>query len=158
MEVTIAAPMSGIAPPLAIYRTRTSAAHPLGVLLVEDNPEGADLIQAYLAGDPDHGYHVEWMSNLRDAMFRLEQSGIDVVLLDLGLPELSGHKSYRATEGMTNGWIPIVILTADDRPISRDLTMAAGAADYLIKQHSTGQQIREALHNAVLKSNSKRGN
>ena len=54
-------------------------------------------------------------SNLLEAMYRLEQTGIDVVLLDLGMPELNGYKSYRAIESVAGRPLPVVILTADDR-------------------------------------------
>jgi CheY-like chemotaxis protein len=132
----------------------TSAKHALRVLLVEDNQEEAELIQVYLTAGrlteergPD--FEIEWMSNLLDGMFRLQHAGIDVVLLDLGMPELTGHQSYRAIEGMTQGAIPIVILTADDRESTREMTMQFGAANYLLKQQSSPTLLRKALREAV---------
>jgi DNA-binding response OmpR family regulator len=127
-----------------------SLAAPLRVLLVEDSAEAAHMIRAYLTQNQDDLFDVEWMPNLLDAMFRLQHPGIDAVLLDLGLPELKGYKSFRAIDGMTEGKIPIVILTADDRPVSRDLTLASGAAGYLIKQQTSAAQLRQTLRYATV--------
>ncbi len=125
------------------------------MLLVEDNDEAAELIKRFLADEPQEQFDVESFANLIDAMFRLQHPGVDVVLLDLGLPELNGYKTFRAIDGMTDGEIPIVIFTADDRPMSRDLTMSFGAAAYLIKQHTTAIELRQALHEAVARFRSR---
>ena len=134
----------------AVHRY-TAAPAPLHLLMVEDNHEAAELIKHYLAAEPKEPFEVESFDNLIKAMFRLQHPGVDAVLLDLGLPELSGYKTFRAIDGMTNGKIPIVIFTADDRPVSRDLTMSFGAAGYLIKQHTTAVELRQALHEAVVR-------
>ena len=59
-----------------------AAIGPLRVLLVEDNPEAAQLVQVLLAGQEGEEYCVEWTPNLLQAMTRLAQPGIEVVLLD----------------------------------------------------------------------------
>jgi CheY-like chemotaxis protein len=73
-----------------------------------------------------------------------------VILLDLGLPELSGYKSYRAVEATVEGKVPIVILTSDERNLSKELTMGFGAADYLLKSANSPSQLRQALLNAIV--------
>jgi DNA-binding response OmpR family regulator len=75
----------------------------------------ADLVRNYLTEHREDRFHIEWIPDLLDAMFRLLHGGVDVVLLDLGLPETDGDKSSRGIHGMTEGKIPIVILTSDDR-------------------------------------------
>jgi DNA-binding NarL/FixJ family response regulator len=82
-------------------------------------------------------------------MTRLCEPGIEVVLLDLGLPELHGYRSFRAIEAVAGSMIPIVILTADESGMSRDLTVEFGASAYLVKDRSTTHQIRQALASAV---------
>jgi CheY-like chemotaxis protein len=64
------------------------------VLLVEDDPADARLIQAALAATGgsstgDNTLHVEWVMRLDDALERLDREGIEMILLDLMLPD--GH-------------------------------------------------------------------
>ncbi len=144
--------MSEIAPPTAMMKTATTTGRPIQVLLVEDETEAAELVLIRLAGDGREHFRVEWIANLRDAMDRLNEPGIDVVLLDLGMPELSGYKSFRAVRASAGYKLPIVVLTSDDRSISRDLVMQEGAAEYLLKNASSTARLRLALHTAVARA------
>lgn len=72
------------------------AREPLRVLLIEDEADAADLVQVYLTEQRENRFQIEWIPDLLDAMFRLQYGGVDVVLLDLGLPERDGDKSFRA--------------------------------------------------------------
>jgi len=138
-----------IAPPAATLGKATSVDCPIRVLLVEDNVDAAALVQNYLRDEAD-SFHMEWTPNVRDAMSRLAHPGVDVVLLDLGLPELSGYRSYRAIQAATTRYKPpVVIFTADDSILSRALTLEFGAAAYLLKSESTPSELRSALRHAV---------
>jgi DNA-binding response OmpR family regulator len=137
-------------PPAVTQQTATGVARPIQVLLIEDEEEAAELVQIRLTEQENEQFRVEWSPNLREAMDRLQQPGIDVILLDLGMPELSGYKSYRAVRASAGRKVPIVIWTADDRSVSRDLTLGFGAADYLVKQQSSPARLRQALRNAVM--------
>jgi CheY-like chemotaxis protein len=82
----------------AIHPSRSSATitlldQPIRVLQVEDDPEATALVRLYLETEGDR-FRVTSKSTLRDAMELLAAPEADVILLDLGLPELSGHKSY----------------------------------------------------------------
>jgi len=72
-------------------------ARPIQVLLVEDDPDAAELVRMTLEDCVDP-FRVEWCRGLIEALRRLLEPGIDVILLDLGLPELRGHRSYCAIE------------------------------------------------------------
>ena len=147
-EQLLANPIPFFAPPELGPSTATAA--PIRVLLVEDDSEAADLVSASLGGDSGDEFDLEWAPSLAEAVIRLSQPGVDVVLLDLGLPELAGYKSYRVIESATGRKIPVVILTADERSVSKDLTLGFGAADYLLKQEASPHQLRCALRLAVL--------
>jgi DNA-binding response OmpR family regulator len=134
----------------AALPTATAVGWPIQVLLVEDNTEAAQLVRIYLTEDGATPFRLEWAPTLLDAMTRLAHPGIEVVLLDLGLPELTGYRSYRAIEAAAYK-APVVIYTADDSSVSRDLTLGFGAADYLLKGESSSAEIRKALRNAVLR-------
>ena len=145
MELSNAAPCSSSIVLPTAPDTETALDWPVQVLLVEDSPEAAWLVQANLADPAGPQFQVEWAQTLFQGMKRLTQSGIDVVLLDLGLPELDGYRSFRAIESATNRKVPVVILTADDRFLSKDLTLGFGASDYLIKDRVSPFQLRESL-------------
>jgi two-component system chemotaxis family response regulator WspR len=132
-----------------ITQTATAVDRPIQVLLVEDDPESAELIEIGLSDCDEHRFRIEWSPNLLHAMTRLCEPGIEVVVLDLGLPELHGYKSFRAIESVASKSLPIVILTSDESPLSKDLTLGFGASDYLVKDRSTPDDLRHALLEAV---------
>lgn len=149
MELTCAAPCPLQVALPTVPRTQTAVDWPIQVLLVEDNTEAAWLVQVCLTAKGSEQFRVEWSQNLEDAMTRLAQPGIDVVLLDLGLPELNGYRSFRAIDAATGGKLPVVILTSDDRGVSKDLTVGFGASDYLIKDKISPVQLRQSLLEAI---------
>jgi two-component system catabolic regulation response regulator CreB len=130
-------------------RKVVAAGAPISVLLVEDDPEAADLVRLNLTGDRNDPFSVEWSENLAEAVGRLSRPGIDVVLLDLGLPEMSGYRSCRVIESACDSKLPVVILTGDDRPVSRNLTVGLGVSDYLLKYEASPAQLKQSLRNAV---------
>ncbi len=142
-------PLTAILPAMASRRAGTLNRELLRVLLVEDNAEAAELVKVSLTGDRDDAFQVNWVSSLLDGMFRLQHPGIDAVLLDLGMPELDGYESFHAIDVMVHNTVPIVILTADERAATRDRTLEFGAAEYLLKQHSSPTQLRQSIRNAV---------
>jgi DNA-binding response OmpR family regulator len=149
MELSSPAPcLSQIALPVA-PRTQTTLDWPVQVLLVEDSKEAAWLVQACLKEEERDQFRVEWTQTVLEAMTRLALPGIEVVLLDLGLPELSGYRSFRAIDAAASGKVPVVILTSDDRAVSRDLTVGFGASDYLIKNRISPAQLRQSLLSAI---------
>ena len=63
---------------------------PMKILLIEDNPGDARLIREMLADAGGQDFAIEWVSRLADGLERLDRGGIDLVLLDLGLPDSQG--------------------------------------------------------------------
>jgi two-component system OmpR family response regulator/two-component system response regulator QseB len=99
------------------------------ILLVEDDRMLGDGISAGLA---QAGFAVDWVTDGREAELALATAAYDAVVLDLGLPRLSGMdvlKRARA-RGKT---LPILILTARDAVADRVAGLDAGADDYLVK-------------------------
>jgi DNA-binding response OmpR family regulator len=149
METSFAAPCSSTVFLPAAPTTQTALAWPIQVLLVEDSPEAAWLVQATLQERQGEQFQVEWAETLYQGMKRLAVPGIEVVLLDLGLPELDGYRSFRAIQSAMGRKVPVVILTSDDRVLSKDLTLGYGAYDYLIKDRVSPFQLRASLSNAI---------
>jgi DNA-binding response OmpR family regulator len=99
------------------------------ILLVEDDTLLGDGVRAGLAQD---GYAVDWVQDGKAALTALEAERYDLVLLDLGLPRLTGLEVLRALRGRGNA-VPVLILTARDRVADRVAGLDAGADDYLVK-------------------------
>lgn len=99
------------------------------ILLVEDNHSLAEGLMPQLR---TAGYAVDYCDNGRDAQFQGESEPYKLIILDLGLPDLSGMKvlEYWRTQGVK---IPILILTARDRWEDKVKGLQAGADDYLTK-------------------------
>jgi len=119
------------------------------VLLVEDSAEAAWLVEDCLQGTAGEEFRVEWAQTLLQGMNRLREPGIELILLDLGLPELNGYKSFRAIDAAADCKLPIVILTSDNRHVSKDLTLGLGASDYLLKDRISPAQLRATMINAI---------
>ena len=102
---------------------------PHSVLVVEDDPALRDAMVRALRQD---GYDVTSADGGRDALSQLETVEPDVVLLDLGLPQLDGLSVCRRlrTAGRR---VPVLVVTARDAVSDRVSGLDAGADDYLVK-------------------------
>ncbi len=121
---------------------------PLRLLLIEDEPDHAALIRRHLAGANDSQVTMEWVDRLAAGLARLEQGGIDAVLLDLRLPDSDTPQTLpRVVSQMPH--VPIVVLTAFD---DMDLAMQEarqGAQDYLVKSEITGALLLRSVRYAM---------
>ena len=111
------------------------------VLLVEDDRFVADSLRRGLAR---YGYHVTWVATGRDA---LAAPVTDLVLLDLGLPDIDGLDVCR--ELRARGDVPIVILSGRGSETEKVVGLELGADDYLVKPFLTRELI--ARMRAVLR-------
>jgi two-component system OmpR family response regulator len=106
------------------------------ILVVDDEPKIAALARDYL----EHaGYAVVVASNGRAALDAVGRSHPDLVVLDLGLPELDGLDVTR--EIRHDSTLPIVMLTARDDEIDKLLGLELGADDYLTKPFSPRELV-----------------
>lgn len=105
---------------------------PLNVLLVEDNPGDARLIVEMLRDGGGDRYRLQHVDRLATALERLSQGGIDVLLLDLSLPDSQGFETFTRVHAHAPD-VPVVVLTGlDDEETSRR-AVQEGAQDYLPK-------------------------
>jgi two-component system OmpR family response regulator/two-component system response regulator QseB len=105
------------------------------VLVVEDDAVLGDAIQAGLR---QSGYAVDWMKDGVSADQALGTETYAAVVLDLGLPRLSGLEVLRRLRGR-GAQIPVLILTARDTVNDRITGLDAGADDYLLKPFDMGE-------------------
>lgn len=105
------------------------------VLLVEDDALLGDAIQA---GLKQSGYAVDWLRDGVSADQALGTESYAAVVLDLGLPRLSGLEVLRRLRGR-GAPLPVLILTARDTVNDRIGGLDAGADDYLLKPFDMGE-------------------
>lgn len=120
------------------------------VLLVEDNPADADLVEELLeqASEGAERYSLVRSARLSDAIEKLRSQPIDVVLLDLRLPDGAGVSSVHAIRAV-NQQIPIVVLTGTDDEQLATSCISAGAQDYLCKGDIKPIPLRRSLGYAI---------
>lgn len=102
------------------------------VLLVEDNPQDAELIRRMLEKGDDPEFAVVHAAVLRDAIARLRSEHFDIILLDLGLPDSKGLDGIMRInhEGIET---PVIVLTGQTDEELALKTIAMGSQDYLVK-------------------------
>ncbi len=121
---------------------------PIKVLLVEDNPEDVFLLERTLQKARGTQFEMESVESLKKALSRLEQGGIDVILLDLSLTDSKGLETFCAMQAEVPE-IPIIVLSGlDDETIALN-AVHAGAQDYLVKGRVDSQLITRAMIYAI---------
>jgi Flp pilus assembly CpaE family ATPase len=128
----------------------------LEVLLIEDSPEYAQLVQRWLSSKGDVRFVLNWTDSLMAGLNRLAQGRMDVILLDLGLPDSDGLETFTTTRAHAPG-VPIILLSsADSEPLALGM-VREGAEDYLVKSSCSGDLLTKAIQYAVLRHGSRGG-
>lgn len=123
---------------------------PVSVLLVEDNPADARLVELLLDEAEPGGFEVTRCGMLGDALALLEREepGFEVVLLDLSLPDSGGMETLSRTRASAR-WTPIVVMSGrDDEEVALQ-ALQSGAEDYLIKGRGDGEVVARAIRYAI---------
>ena len=107
------------------------------ILVVEDNPDLADLVALHLR---DLGFRVEIVHDGAAGLKRARTDGFDLIILDLMLPEIEGLEVCRRLRSESR-YTPILMLTAKSSEVDRVVGLEVGADDYLTKPFS----LRELL-------------
>jgi signal transduction histidine kinase len=118
------------------------------ILLVEDNPGDARLIQESLSeakGDP---FELETVGRLASGVERLRGGDIDAVLLDLSLPDSHGVETFAAAKSVAAG-VPIIILTGQGDDLLAVKMVQEGAQDFLAKIDASGNNLSRAIRYAI---------
>ena len=120
----------------------------LSILLVEDSPSDAVLLQESLSQHEVGGFQFTHAETWAEAAARLQQQSFDVLLLDLSLPDSTGRDTFvRARAAAPQ--LPIVVLTSvADEAVGLE-AVRLGIQDYLIKGQAYGRQTARAIHYAI---------
>jgi len=118
------------------------------ILLIEDNPGDSRLTQELLNDADNFNFQLTIVENLIDGLQSIEESEIDIVLLDLSLPDSSGHQTIIRTRQKTTN-IPIIVLTGlKDETFARQVVQA-GAQDYIIKDQIERNSLVRSIYHAL---------
>ena len=122
----------------------------ISVLLVEDNPIHARLLQGLLSDRSDPAFAVEAVDHLEAGIQRLSIDSFDAVLLDLVLPDSQEMATFeRVKEAAPD--MPVLVLTGlDDEGLAEE-AVAAGAREYLVKTQIDGESLARSLQAAISK-------
>ena len=101
------------------------------ILVVDDNSDNVDLLTQYLTG---LGYDVVPAYDGAEALITADKENVDLILLDVMLPQMSGFEVCRRFKAQTaTNFIPVVLVTVRDDTRSKLEGFAAGADDYITK-------------------------
>jgi PAS domain S-box-containing protein len=120
----------------------------INVLLIEDNPGDVRLIRELLVKTDQTSFHLECVTRLSEGLARLSRDGIDVVLLDLSLPDSRGFQTFATVQDQASR-VPIIVLTALDDEALATRAMRDGAQDYLLKGHVDTNMLVRAIRYAI---------
>ena len=121
------------------------------ILVIDDEPQIRRLLKVALTA---HGYDVDEGKTGQEGINRAAIFKPDLILLDLGLPDIDG----KVVVGAIREWskVPILILTARDQENEKIEALDAGADDYVTKPFSMGEllaRLRVALRHAIIVEN-----
>ena len=117
------------------------------ILLIEDEAPIHRFLGASL---PAHGFRLLGAETGKDGLARAADHNPDVILLDLGLPDVDGLEVTRRLREWST--VPIIVLSARGQEGDKIAALDAGADDYLTKPFSTGEllaRIRVAMRHAA---------
>ncbi len=124
------------------------SAAPLRILVIDDEPPIRKLLRVGLSA---HGYQIVEASNGKMALDRLSEQAPDLVILDLGLPDMEGHELLR-TMRARNDSVPIVVLSSRDDETGKVQALDSGADDYVTKPFGMDEllaRMRAALRHQL---------
>jgi phosphoserine phosphatase RsbU/P len=120
----------------------------LRVLLVEDNAGDARLLREMFTTERPGSIELTHLMRMSEALPHLAKGGVDIVLLDMGLPDGHGLDTVRRARAVAPD-VPLIVLTGlDDEALAAE-AMKEGAQDYLIKGQIENRALPRALRHAI---------
>jgi two-component system, cell cycle response regulator len=121
---------------------------PIGILLIEDNRDDAELLEATLAEAKSFKSVCDVQGTLSQGIERLSRGGIQIVLLDLGLPDSLGFGTFEQIYAH-HPEIPIIILSGLSDEDLAIKTVQEGAQDYLVKGDFDSNLLARSIRYAI---------
>lgn len=118
------------------------------VLLVEDNPDDAELLRRSLRQIRNTVITVQWSPSLSAALENLASETFDVVVTDLGLPESRGIESFLKIHAQYPN-VPVIVLTGLSDENLAVKAVRSGAQDYLVKGETNSASLLKAIRYSI---------
>ncbi|RPJ79177.1 MAG: PAS domain S-box protein [Alphaproteobacteria bacterium] len=118
------------------------------ILLIEDNPGDAYLIEEQLEEFANFSYEFKIIETLNEALSVLKEQTFDVILLDLGLPDSDGISTFLRIY-KKNPLIPIIILTGLNDETIGSYAVKKGAQDFLVKGQIEGRLLQSTIQYSI---------
>lgn len=118
------------------------------ILLVENDPGDARLIREMLESRDSERFKLTHVDRLGAALEQLDRARVDLVLLDLSLPDSQGYATFASAQANIAG-VPIVVLSGLDDEAMAIKAAQAGAQDYLVKGSVDSQSLVRAIRYAI---------
>jgi len=117
------------------------------ILIVDDEPANLELLKAFLEDVADE---IRAVTNPREVEKLVKEFEPDVVLLDLHMPELDGLTLLRRLSKVRDnaGYLPVIVLTADNDRAARNAALELEADDFLLKPLDR-QEVRLRVRNLL---------
>jgi signal transduction histidine kinase len=120
---------------------------PRRIVYAEHHDADIDLTVNHLAAEAPH-LHIEVVRSSRDALARLTSGGIDLLLVDLRMPDLSAIELLREARA-AQLTPPVVVVTGQGDEAAAVAAVRLGAYDYIIKRHDYLTQLPYVIENAI---------
>ena len=117
------------------------------VLLIEDEPDAAKLVQYVLSKGNAPKLVVDWAADLHSGLERLTERDFQAVLLDLNLPDSSGFETFARVRQQAAGRA-VIVLTAQEEALALQ-AVRAGADEYLIKSDIRDRFLAQRIRYAI---------
>jgi diguanylate cyclase (GGDEF)-like protein len=114
------------------------------VLLIEDDPDSAQMIWSYLAG----AFHITHVGTLGEALFSLGSEPFDAVLADLSLPDSEGAETFREILAHAPDTALVVLTATCGEALGLD-AVREGAQEYLLKGQVGPRLLERAIYFAI---------
>ena len=124
----------------------------ISLLIVEDNPADVLLIEEHLSEFPGKQYEIAVAETLTDGIERLKKNDIDVVLLDLSLPDSSGLDTVRTLITKYPNMVIIVLTGLQDEQVALQ-AVRYGAQDYIEKRQISSTLLNRSISYSIERKN-----
>jgi sigma-B regulation protein RsbU (phosphoserine phosphatase) len=125
------------------------------ILLVEDNPVDVAFLRTVLGKVTGTRFQLETAPTLAASVERLAAADIDLVVLDLALPDSTGLDTFKGIKSHARD-VPVMILSGMDDETLAVNAVHAGAEDYLVKGRADSQLITRAIFYAIERNDARK--